>query len=226
VTTDLAVEPGDRADDLLPDKRIETIEEFQALSHPLRASIRFLLVEQERTVKELAELLKVPVRRLYYHVTELERVGLIRVTRSEVAGGPAQRYYRAVAHSLTVPFDLLHGDAGLELSSTAARYEIKRMESLLALLRHALTHPDEVQQLDPEIYYFQRGYIRVRPERARELAKRMRALFEECDEYDEGDADGMIRLTMATLLIPHETVFFVPDEEKGTVEQDDASPPS
>ncbi len=58
---------------------LTTLEQLRAVSDPVRVVIFRLLREREQTVKALCEILNESSTRLYYHVSELERVGLVRL---------------------------------------------------------------------------------------------------------------------------------------------------
>jgi predicted ArsR family transcriptional regulator len=210
--------PG--SSDIELERPLRSIDELQVLSDALRASIRALLSDRELTIKELSGLLNVPAYRLYHHMNELERVGLIRVVRTEVAGGPAQRYYRATSKYIDVPFELLHGDAGEELAKAASHFQVERVAASLAVLRHVLI--DEIDRLDPDVFTVERGDVRTSSERARAFAQQLAELFREFQAMEEGETEGSVRLTLTATLIPHETVYFVPEVEiDGRSEQDD-----
>jgi DNA-binding transcriptional ArsR family regulator len=83
--------------------RVELLDE---LVHPVRGAIvRWL--REPRTVADLAELLDVPVTRLYHHIKRLEADGLIRVEATRRVGAVTERRYRVTARRFEVPPALL-----------------------------------------------------------------------------------------------------------------------
>ena len=52
---------------------------------------------EERTTKQVAELLNEKPTRLYHHVDALERAGLVQLTRTRPKRGTVEKYYRSVA---------------------------------------------------------------------------------------------------------------------------------
>jgi hypothetical protein len=61
----------------------------------------------ERSLKDAAEELAVPLNRLHYWVCRFMQLGLIRVTRVEKRVGRPVKYYRASARSFLVPPELV-----------------------------------------------------------------------------------------------------------------------
>ena len=112
--------PLDIADSLPIDPRL-----LRVLAEPARSFIVYSLVPQAKTVKMLAAELQCPPTRLYYHVQQLEKHGLIRVERSRLVSGILEKHYRAVARD----FPLNRADYG-----DNARSDAERSEALLAFV--------------------------------------------------------------------------------------------
>ena len=68
--------------------------------------LRFLepFLGAERSVKEAADALGVPLDALYFRVRRAERLGLLRVTRLEARAGRAVKHYATVSDGFFVPF--------------------------------------------------------------------------------------------------------------------------
>jgi DNA-binding transcriptional ArsR family regulator len=69
-------------------------------------------LREPHTVAELAELLDVPVTRLYHHVKRLEADGLIRTVATRRVGVVTERRYQAVARRFTVSRELVEHAEG------------------------------------------------------------------------------------------------------------------
>lgn len=77
---------------------LSDLEQVKVLAQPLR--IRLLeSFCQERTTKQVADLLGEKPTRLYHHVEALERVGLIRQTKTRPNRGTVEKYFQAVART-------------------------------------------------------------------------------------------------------------------------------
>jgi DNA-binding transcriptional ArsR family regulator len=77
---------------------LSNLDQVKVLADPLRIRILEAFCE-ERTTKQVAELLGEKPTRLYHHVDALEKVGLIRLSRTRQNRGTLEKYYLAVARS-------------------------------------------------------------------------------------------------------------------------------
>jgi DNA-binding transcriptional ArsR family regulator len=94
--------------DQLPEVyNLESIEQMRALADELRLRIVELLTQQPMTVTQLGEVLGVAPAKVHYHVRELERVGLLRLSFTREKSGILEKYYTAVAKNLSIPSSLL-----------------------------------------------------------------------------------------------------------------------
>ena len=111
---------------------------LKALSDPLRLRMGLLLIDEPRTVKELAAALQVPPTRLYYHVRILEEQGLIEVAERRLVSGIEERRYRAIEENWVVAPDITAST--VETSGViASLFDAVRAEVEVVL--H--DHPDE-----------------------------------------------------------------------------------
>lgn len=79
-------------------RTLDDLRQVRALADPLRMRILEALCE-ERTTKQVAELLHEKPTRLYHHVDALERAGLVQLTRTRPKRGTVEKYYRSVART-------------------------------------------------------------------------------------------------------------------------------
>ena len=177
---------------------LATLEQLRAVSDPLRVAIFRLLREREQTVKELCDVLGESSTRLYYHVGELERVGLVRLVRTETKSGTVHKYYRSVSRFLNVPTSLLHDDSGSPELEAAVDWFCSMLENSVMDVRQAFASagPD----FDRELTFVTRNYIRTTPERAREYVRKLEELQEELLAAD--DEDATFRITFTASLVP------------------------
>lgn len=77
--------------------KLTELEQVRVLADPLRLRIVERLCEEEATTKQVAQALGEKPTKLYHHVEALERIGLIRQTRTRRNRGTLERYYRSVA---------------------------------------------------------------------------------------------------------------------------------
>jgi DNA-binding transcriptional ArsR family regulator len=99
---------------------IESIEQMRAMADELRLRILELLARRGMTATQVSAELGEQPAKVHYHVRELERVGLVRLAETREKGGILEKYYRAVARSITVPgtlFGQVSPDEGLAVAS-------------------------------------------------------------------------------------------------------------
>src|SRR5262245_50017494 len=80
---------------------IRDLETLRLAFRPPRPAVLEKL-KQPMTVTELATALGEPPSRLYYHVNELERIGLIRVAELRDRGNLREKVYQVIAPSIRV----------------------------------------------------------------------------------------------------------------------------
>ena len=78
---------------------LSDLAQLKVLAHPLRVRILEAFCRDEATTKQVAESLGEKPTKLYHHVDALERVGLVRQTRTRRNRGTLEKYFRAVARS-------------------------------------------------------------------------------------------------------------------------------
>lgn len=106
---------------------LTTVEQLQALAHPLRQRVLRLLGGEPRTNKQLASRLDTSPGKLHFHVRELEKAGLIALVEERPKGGIIEKYYQATAQNYTL--DLPIGDRTMiDGTLTTATLEAARQE--------------------------------------------------------------------------------------------------
>lgn len=81
---------------------IQEATQVHALSHPLRLRVLDLLAEAPATNRQLAESLGASPSKVFFHVQQLLRAGLIRRGETRVVGGVAEKYYEPVARRFLI----------------------------------------------------------------------------------------------------------------------------
>lgn len=76
---------------------LNELDQLKALSVPLRLKIIKMLQKEPMTTTQVANVLNEKPNRLYYHVTELERVGILEVVETKQRGNLVEKYYQPVA---------------------------------------------------------------------------------------------------------------------------------
>lgn len=217
-----ALEPT-LADDAMENVReLTDVDELRVISDPRRWAIHSLLISYELNVTELAERIGEPRKRLYYHIKELERVRLIRVTRTEQRFGITEKYYRATSEWLDISPALMHLPASSAEVQAATDWYVNLLQMTAAHLRRAIGRDPKV--LGNELFWASHNGIRMEPERAAELARRLGELHDEfvieTPSYPGEPYQGVM-LTLFMVPLPPRR----PGRPVGATELDDRSPP-
>ena len=73
---------------------------------PRQRRILLSLIEDERSLGQLAERTEVPLNLLHHHIRKFIRLGLVNLAREQTRAGAPIKYYRATARAFFVPAEL------------------------------------------------------------------------------------------------------------------------
>lgn len=175
--------------------RIDTIEKLRVIANPLRMQILDCLIPQARTVKEVGDLLDLQSNTRYYHISELEQAGMIRVVDTVIKSGIQQKYYRATGKYYRVEPALLHADDQLGTPAPVATFMSGALEISAGRLRKAFS--DGVMDLAPDITRVSRRTIHADPEQVAEFRQRLRALELEFESLHQEGAPNQFEFSYA-----------------------------
>lgn len=171
---------------------VDNLETLKVLSDPLR--IRMLdLMRDPCTVKQVANELDIPPTKLYYHITQLEKHGLIVLVDTQIVSGIIEKHYQAVAQTIRVKRQLLspspdNADAnGLELTVMSL------WQDAIANLRESSSQgvidtsedPEGQDTVNPSTLNLRSSNLVLRPEQAEDFLRRYNALFAEFRDLSE-----------------------------------------
>ena len=178
---------------------IESLEELRTIANPLRIRILDCLIEQARTVKEVGYQLGIGSTKLYYHVGELEKVGLVRLVHTEIHSGIQVKYYRAIASYYYLSASMLHEDDRASGGSAASG---AFLSSIVEIGSHELRRAisDGTVDRHDDTYIVSRRTRRMSPERAREFRDRLSALDREYRAAE--DPAGELTMEFMVALFP------------------------
>jgi DNA-binding transcriptional ArsR family regulator len=142
-----------RSEPRLPQQEAYTLtdlDQMKVLSDPLRIRILEAFCE-ERTTKQVANLLGEKATKLYHHVEALERVGLVALSRTRQNRGTLEKYYLAVARTFRADSRLFQPKetAGSEKSATIRQMLSTIFDTTAAELASLVDRGDDaVESLD------------------------------------------------------------------------------
>jgi len=166
---------------------------LRVLADPMRSFIVYSVTAEAKTAKTLAAEMGCPTTRLYYHLRQLEKHGLVFVERTRLVSGIVEKHYRAIAREIRL-------DAAAFGSGT--KPDRRRTQALLGFVfdqtRVEISRGIEAGQLDfrrvapdPSALMAYRNVLKLSPEQAQRLYARLLAFWMEYDEIaKQPAADG------------------------------------
>lgn len=94
-----------------PTLPIQDAEALKLLTDPFRSRLLDLLRSRAQTAKELAKILDLSPKKLYYHLKLLEEHGLIRIVGTRIVSGILEKSYRATAYLFLFDGDMFRSTA-------------------------------------------------------------------------------------------------------------------
>ena len=163
----------------IPRKESYTLRDLDQIK-VLADALRVRVLEgfcQERTTKQVAEVLGEKPTKLYHHVDALEKVGLIELTRTRQNRGTLEKYYLAVAQSFHVDSSVF---SGAENDANEAKSTVGSMiDTIFDSTRRELHElaqiamPDEMEEEGVLSYVEVRAHEAV----AKELQRRLQEII-------------------------------------------------
>lgn len=179
-----------------PDDRLDLgdLDLLAEATHPIRGAILRRL-KRPRTVAELADLLDVPITRLYHHVNRLHDLELIRVVATRRVAAVTERRYQVVAKTFHIDNDLLTSTDDRELSAAlSSLFDVAK----LGFQRYVEAGGLRDAARDDSRSALSLGEARLSRERHRELIERVTELIGEFpSDVDDEDPSG----TRVTLFV-------------------------
>ncbi len=175
--------------DFRPQERyvIQTLEELRIVSNPLRLQILDALIAAPLTVTQVGEQLGISSKKLYYHIGELERVGLVRLVQTEIQSGIQLKYYRAIAGYFYLTASMLHTDQGVKNADASEEFLGFLLESSSRVLRQSV-NAGTIDRY-PESFIVSRRMLKMSPEKATQLRDRLREVEAEILAADDPEAE-------------------------------------
>lgn len=184
------------------DLLLANLQQMKVLADPRRIRILELLGE-ERTTKQVAEILGEPPTRLYHHVAALERVGLVRLTRTRQSRGAQEKYYLSVAKAFGADPRLFTSRRRQEAAAVAQNLATQLLDSTADELRALLSHGGDPKALKEQgvLTYLE---VRGTPKQLESLRTKLQKLIEGCagGGKESREGDSRYRLTIAFYPLP------------------------
>jgi DNA-binding Lrp family transcriptional regulator len=175
-----------------------TLESFAWYSsHCRRQSLMRLMAEKSRTVKEMAQELDIPPSRLYYHVNQLERHGIIRVVSTQIVSGIVEKRYHISARAFRVDRALLAPGSEQEEAAIEAMMQSTFEATEDEIRRGLRTGAIDMTRAAPEpgAIFIGHSLTRLTPQQYRDFLQRLADLYAEFEAISGNTDDVDSKLT-------------------------------
>ncbi len=186
---------------------VTELEQLRVLSDPLRMRVLNNLSQEPLTVKQVADRLEMPATKLYYHVNELERIGVVKVVETRVKSGIIEKYYRLTADKIQISRELLrltqHSSAE---ASTYGEMLASIFEAVADDLRQSvacgLLTPADDKRPDSKVATIGRTNVRLSRAAANRLVKKFAKLLTAEMDAANDDETGDLEYGFALAFFP------------------------
>ena len=183
---------------------LANLEQMKVLVDPRRIRILELLGDEERTTKQVAELLGEPPTRLYHHVAALARVGLIRLVRTRQSRGAMEKYYVAVAKTFSADPKLFASRRGAQAAQAAGTIATQALDRTAEDLRALLADGEHQETMKKEQGILSYLEVRGTPREIEAIRAKLNKLIENTTKSGGENRRGATayRLTIAFFPMP------------------------
>ncbi|MFC9325271.1 ArsR/SmtB family transcription factor [Kitasatospora sp. NPDC057015] len=186
---------------------MEDVATLKALADPIRLGIIGALMsageDAPQTVKELSAALKEPQTKLYRHIKQLEKAGLITVAGTRLVSGIVESRYVAAQESLRLSHELFSADSGTRteaLDAVLAAVDLVRDEFRAQVLDGRLDFSAPGDGTDGPPSLFAHFAVRLAPDRLVRLRAELHAIFDELATEERSTDPDAVDVTAFTLL--------------------------
>ncbi|MFJ4093759.1 ArsR/SmtB family transcription factor [Kitasatospora sp. NPDC089913] len=190
---------------VLKERRVEDAATLKALADPLRLAILDVLMAAAGTgpltAKEIAAALDEPQTKLYRHIKQLEKAGLIRVAGTRLVSGIVESRYGPAQESLRLAPEIFSSDSPTRNDAydamLAAMDRVRgdfRADATAGRVDFSRDGSGALSGLFSHFTY------RVAPERLIRLRRQLVAVFDELHAEGNSVAEDAVDVTLFTLL--------------------------
>ena len=184
---------------------LKDLDQVKVLADPLRIRVLEAFC-QERTTKQVADILGEKATKLYHHVDALERVGLIALSRTRQNRGTVEKYFLAVARTFRADSRVFHpkGKGGSRKNAALRQMMSHIFDTTSSELAAMLDRGEEATKGIEEEGIV--SFLEIRASKAQlneirgklhEIVQSLAPAAKGAAERDDGPIEGRYRLTLA-----------------------------
>jgi predicted ArsR family transcriptional regulator len=176
---------------------LKDLKQIKIFAHPLRARLVEIFAEKPMTAKQAAVVIGQKPTKLYHHVEALERVGLIKLVKTQKKRGTLEKYYRTVAKRFAIDssvFDMKSNKKEMlgEFRAMFANMLDNTMREINEGISDKLICPGKEERQAT----LARKRIRTTPDKIEKINKRIQKLLEEFAASNDNKGDVEYALTL------------------------------
>nr|AGF93348.1 transcription regulator [uncultured organism] len=177
------------AEDLKP-----TVDQIKVLSNASRLQVMALLLDEERTISELAEEIEITPQTAHHHVHKLLDAGLIHVSREETHGNIVKRYYAVEEEWLNS--SEVWDDLSLEDKKS---YKLAALGTIKGMVNKGIKYIQESEDIEHEVGWVSHQKIPFNEKTIERLDEIFAETVEKLEELKDEEADEEITVLISTL---------------------------
>jgi len=176
---------------------LKDLEQVKIFAHPLRARLVEVFAEKPRTAKQVAEIIGQKPTKLYHHVEALERVGLIKLVKTQKKRGTLEKYYRTVAKRFSVDSNLFQmKENNKELLGEFRAMFATMLENTMQEINESISEKLICPGKKDAKATLARKHIRTTRENVKKLEKKIHKLLDDLAAARDEKGDVEYRLTL------------------------------
>lgn len=176
---------------------LKDLKQIKVFAHPLRARLVEVFADRPRTAKQAAEIIGQKPTKLYHHVEALERVGLIKLVKTQKKRGTLEKYYRTVAKRFSVDSSIfkMKGNQKEMLGEFRAMFTTM-LENTMQEISESITDKLICPEKKERQLTLARKRIRTTPDSIKKLDTKIQKLIDEFAAAKEKKGDIEYALTL------------------------------
>ncbi|MBS3817413.1 MAG: winged helix-turn-helix transcriptional regulator [Candidatus Thermoplasmatota archaeon] len=180
------------AEDLEP-----SVDQIKVLSNSSRLQIMALLLEEEKTISELAEEIGITPQTTHHHVHQLLDSGLIHVCREETEGNIVKRYYGVEEEWLDS--SSVWDELTLEEKKN---YKLAALGTIKGRVNRGIRYIQERESIDHEVGWVSFKKIPFTEDKMDEVNKIFKETIEKLEDLKEEDEENEEEITVLISTLP------------------------
>lgn len=177
---------------------IQDLEQLKVFSDPFRVKILWEMDITPKTGKMLADQFNIPPSKMRYHLTELERVGLIVLVKTELKNGIQQKFFQPIAKTISLEkiSRVLNGVDRVMFEDTLKESAYNSLSTTIEHFQNLNKISNHIIQVTSDIYVSEENYHILR--------NKIKSIYEfmkenQCDENNEVAKNIHLSLTFLPL---------------------------